>query len=231
MPRRCVIMQPTFLPWAGYFNLATQCDMFVFLDDVQLERQSWQTRNRILMAGKEFLLTVPIVRSPLEVKISEVIVSDWSKWCPRHLRTIDLAYPSLGKQDGVLDLLKTGLYSSRRLSEINVRIIRGLFDLFEIRCETCLSSELRCDGRRSEKLANIVRSVGADEYLSPIGSREYLECDRFSERFGIKLSFQDFTPSVYPQRHSEGFVSHLSIIDVLGNLGQSVTSRYIKECL
>ncbi|MEM7600815.1 MAG: WbqC family protein, partial [Verrucomicrobiota bacterium] len=37
------ISQPTFLPWMGYFNLIAQADIFVFLDDVQYEKQSWQS--------------------------------------------------------------------------------------------------------------------------------------------------------------------------------------------
>ena len=40
---RYAVMQPTFLPWAGYFRLAVNVDSFVFLDDAQLSRQSWQT--------------------------------------------------------------------------------------------------------------------------------------------------------------------------------------------
>jgi hypothetical protein len=34
------IMQPTYLPWAGYFNLISQVDTFVYLDNVQFERRS-----------------------------------------------------------------------------------------------------------------------------------------------------------------------------------------------
>ena len=41
------IMQPTFLPWLGYFDLMDQVDTFIFLDNVQFEKQSWQQRNRI----------------------------------------------------------------------------------------------------------------------------------------------------------------------------------------
>ncbi len=43
-----VINQPTYLPWAGYFDLIDQSSVFVFLDDVQFDRQSWQQRNRII---------------------------------------------------------------------------------------------------------------------------------------------------------------------------------------
>ena len=42
-----VIMQPTYLPWIGYFDLIDEADTFVFLDNVQFEKQSWQQRNRV----------------------------------------------------------------------------------------------------------------------------------------------------------------------------------------
>ena len=41
-------MQPTFMPWIGYFSMMKKVDKFVLLDDVQFDRRSWQQRNRIL---------------------------------------------------------------------------------------------------------------------------------------------------------------------------------------
>ncbi|WP_432803952.1 WbqC family protein [Chitinibacter mangrovi] len=35
---RCAIMQPFYLPWAGYFNLIAKSDVFIYLDNVQYER-------------------------------------------------------------------------------------------------------------------------------------------------------------------------------------------------
>lgn len=46
MSRTAVIMQPTYLPYLGYFQLIAQADVLVFLDDVQFARRSWQQRNR-----------------------------------------------------------------------------------------------------------------------------------------------------------------------------------------
>ena len=48
----CVIMQPTYLPWVGYFDLIQKADVFVFLNDVQFAKQSWQVKNRIKSQGK-----------------------------------------------------------------------------------------------------------------------------------------------------------------------------------
>ena len=81
---KCAIMQPMYLPWAGYFNLIAAVDTFVFLDDVQLERQSWQTRNRILLGGKEVLLSVPTQRVPLDTPIELIALADATRWRHRH---------------------------------------------------------------------------------------------------------------------------------------------------
>jgi hypothetical protein len=56
----CAIMQPTYFPWAGYFSLLGMVDVFVFLDDVQFVRGSWQNRNRVLVAGEEHWITFPV---------------------------------------------------------------------------------------------------------------------------------------------------------------------------
>ncbi len=41
-------MQPTYLPWPGYFDLILKSDYFIFLDNVKFEKSSWQTRNQII---------------------------------------------------------------------------------------------------------------------------------------------------------------------------------------
>ena len=55
------ISQPTFLPWVGYFGLLDFVDEFVFLDDVQFNKRSWQQRNWLIIGKKEKLLTIPVI--------------------------------------------------------------------------------------------------------------------------------------------------------------------------
>ena len=61
--KTCVVSQPTFLPWLGWFDLADQGDVMVILDDVAFSKQSWQQRNRIRSPRGLEYLTVPVKTS------------------------------------------------------------------------------------------------------------------------------------------------------------------------
>ena len=83
------ITQPTFLPWAGYFGLIDQVDEIVFLDDVQFEKRSWQSRNKIKFQDKELYLTVPvIVKNKRLQKINEVQIDQSRNYISKHLKII-----------------------------------------------------------------------------------------------------------------------------------------------
>ena len=44
---RLSILQPSYLPWLGFFDQMIRADTFVFLDDVQFTRRDWRNRNKI----------------------------------------------------------------------------------------------------------------------------------------------------------------------------------------
>ena len=87
-----VIMQPAYLPWAGYFNLISKADIFVFLNDAQFEKHEWQNRNRILMNEAYHWITVPVSRNGLDTKICEIKISENQPWRKKHLSMIRQTY-------------------------------------------------------------------------------------------------------------------------------------------
>ena len=44
---RAAILQPSYLPWLGFFEQMYVCDIFVYLDDVQYTKNDWRNRNKI----------------------------------------------------------------------------------------------------------------------------------------------------------------------------------------
>lgn len=225
---KIAIMQPTYLPWTGYFNLASSVDLFVFLDDVQIERQSWQTRNRILVGGKEQLLSISIEKCSLSTQLKNIRLSKSSSWLSKHIKSIKMGYPNIEKETGILSKMNEAYLKYDHLVDYNISIIKFLFKLLDVEPCIFLSSKLNLCSKRSLRLTQICEHFDATCYLSPVGAKEYLYSDRFSENTNTKLIFQEYTPATYPQRRCSNFISHLSVIDVIGNMGIAFAKQYVR---
>jgi hypothetical protein len=228
---KCAIMQPTYLPWSGYFNLIQAVDVFVFLDDVQFEHQSWQTRNAICVQGRRHQIVVPVARAPLATPIREIRVDGNSNWRKKHWGTLVSAYGRAPYGDEVLGFLAPYYESdsSDMLSELNQRLVSGLCELLGLSTRFVRSSDLACEGSRSLRLLNICGALGCTSYLSPRGAAEYLADDRFEDNGRVALEYQDFAAAPYSQHGANEFISHLSVVDVVANLGWSRIECRVKS--
>jgi hypothetical protein len=221
-------MQPTYLPWAGYFAMMAQVEHFVLLDDVQFERRSWQSRNRILLNGAASWLTVPVRGAPRETPIGAIRIDDTQRWRDKHMGSLAQSYsrseywPELTR---LLEPVASG--EDSLLSDLNGRLIRNIHGYLGLECRLHRASELACGGRRGEHLAQICRHLGCERYLSAPGSRDYLHEDAFAACSGLQLDFLDFEPPPYTQPGTREFISHLSIVDVIAALGQAGCREYI----
>lgn len=229
---RCAMMQPTYLPWSGYFNLIASVDKFVLLDDAQFERGTWHQRNRIMLNGKEHWITVPVRREHLGQSIAQSLVDEVLGWREKHARLLQQTYAKYKFGHFIQEVNAVLLDSSlEHLADINIALIRYFCDKLAIKTELYRSSEIGISGKRSEKIRAICLELGCDRYLSPVGAMEYLAEDGFADDTSVQLEFQHYIPGPYPQRRSDVFVSHLSLIDVVANIGWSAASEYIKSGL
>lgn len=226
---RCVIMQPTFIPWSGYFNLISAADEFVYLDDVQFEKQSWQSRNAILLDKKRFLLKLQISRGSLDRKINEVFLSSESTWRLKLKRTLTETYskhPYSSALEPVVDALND--VSLTQLSDFNIGIIEKYCDLLRIKTRRRKSSEMGITGKRSERILAICEKLNCNEYISPQGARNYIEEDNLFSNSPTTLFFQNFNPAPYSQIGTKEFISHLSIVDIMANIGPEASGQYVR---
>jgi hypothetical protein len=217
---RIAVMQPTYLPWMGYFALMDQVDQFVLLDDVQFDHRSWQHRNRIRSGDSFQWLTVPVqVKGRRDQRIDEVLIDSTRPWQRKHLQSIRHAYsraPWLAEHRPWLERIYQD--SPAKLFDLNRLLIEELAQKLGIRTALCASSKLQVSKNRVERLIHVCHSLGATEYLSPIGSRDYIAADNRFPDAGIELLYQHFEHPVYRQPQGE-FISHLSVLDLLMNEG------------
>ena len=222
---KAVIMQPTYLPWMGYFDLMDQSDVFVFLDDVQFSRRSWQQRNKIKTTAGSQWLTVPVMRNHgpevREVDIREVGIDNTFDWASKHLKAIKFNYNRAKCFRDYSDEIET-VYGSRweKLFDLNVSLILRIAKLLGIKSTIIFSSQLAVAGSKTEKLVGLCKRVNADIYLSPVGSAEYInENDIFNDH-GIQLKYHSFRFPQYQQLHGD-FITHMSVLDLMLNEGKS----------
>lgn len=222
-------MQPTYMPWVGYFAMIDEVDVFVFLDDVQLNKRSWQTRNRIKeYDGKELMLTMPLLkkrRDETRICDSEFANDDWRA---KHLVSIKQNYRKSAFFEELFPWLeKVYSYDTRFLSDFNINMIVSICEYLGIETNMIKSSDLSdTPGKKDELLLNICKKKGINVYLSAKGSSEYIEKDRPGGAFfesGIRIEYQNYAHPVYNQKGKE-FMPYMGIVDLLFNCGRESLS-------
>lgn len=229
----CCVMQPTFMPWCGFFALLDQCDTAVLLDSVAFSKQSWQQRNRIRTdKGLEYL-TVPVrTAGRFGQKISEVEIVDHNfifsmeKKIVMHYRKAKYFseyYPI------IMETLKSQV-QEQSLAKINIEMIRLFIEILGIKTPLSLSSALKVEGERSVLLTEICAYYSCERYLSPIGATEYLLNDReIFEKRNIKVFLQQFNHPIYSQVYNP-FIPFASALDLVFNEGPA-SMRIIRSGL
>src|SRR6185437_13492359 len=84
--------QPYFFPYIGYFQLVYASDVFVFYDDVNYINRGWINRNRILVNGKDQMLTMPCKDASQNKLIMDIEILNNDKTMQNLLATIQMAY-------------------------------------------------------------------------------------------------------------------------------------------
>lgn len=227
-------MQPTYLPWLGYFDLIDTVDIFVLLDNVKLEKSSWHVRNRIRSSAGETVLTVPVslTKSRLDTMINETAVNMVLPWAKKHLKSIEQNYcKTVFFDDFFPKIEKTLSLPIHHLSELNAALISTICNYIEITTPITLTSEMAgITGTKSHRLVSICQHLMCDDYYSPKGSAAYLDEEKHGGALtdaGINVTYQDFIPVEYAQQFNP-FIPYLSAIDTIFNVGPDQTRELIK---
>ncbi len=221
MTRTAAIMQPTWLPYLGYFQLIAAADVFVFLDDVQFARRSWQQRNRILNAvGEEQLLTIPVKKADRDTLIAEIEIDDGQPWRAKQLNATRHAYASRPHFAEGFAFLEEQLARAPngRLADLTCGLVEAAARRMGLTTQFVRAGALTTQCARSDHLLGICRAVGADGYLSPTGSADYMEEDGVFAAAGFPVRFKPFESRDYPQGR-DGFTPYMSFVDALMNVG------------
>lgn len=210
-------MQPTYLPWIGYFKLIEKSDVFIFLDSVQFDKRSWQQRNYIRNKDNKVLLTVPVqTKGKFKQTIKSVKIDNSVNWHIKHLNAIMHCYSKTKYfEDHFLDLKNILIKKTETISSLNIKIIKMICNKLKIKTKFINSSVFNLDFKKDELLYNLCKKVDANLYLSPPGSESYLSKSNFFNK-DINLKYFEYKKYYYKQ-NNKNFIENLSIVDFIFN--------------
>ena len=227
---KCSIMQPTYLPWSGYFNLIYNTDIFIFLDDAQYSKGSWHNRNLIINNSKKKWITIPLKKNKLKTNLSKIYLHNVEEWKKDHISLLKQSYlkhPFYKSVEEICNFFLT--VKTNILSELNIILIKFICEKLLIKNRFIQSSHLAVKKQeRTDKLIDLLENFNVTEYLSPQGSMAYLLEDNFYNKTKINLKFSKYKTREYPQHSNQNsYYDKLSIVDIIANLGWSGSRDYI----
>ena len=217
---KIAIMQPTFLPWIGYFSMISKVDTFVILDNVQFDKRSWQQRNKIKSFDKFQYLTVPVKSKGLfNQHIREVEINIEEDYISKHKKTITNLY-SKSKYFNKFSSNIFNIYNEnfKFLIDLNMKFISYFCNYLNINTNIIYSSKLQVEGKKEHLILNICKYLKSDHYLSPIGSKNYIQRNNLFDDNNITLQYFEYNHPIYNQLYND-FIPYLSIIDLVFNEG------------
>jgi len=180
------VIQPYFMPYAGYFRLFAAADQVVLYDCVQFPRRGRVHRNILPDANANpQWLTLPLQKATVEVKIRDLT---FVKDAKQRMTQRTSRFPSLSTAPrelmsfinspvgNVADYLQTTLEMSCRLLDLPFNTTRS----------SLLGLPPQLTG--TQRILAVANSLGADTYLNLSGGRHLYDEYTFLKQ-GIKLKF------------------------------------------
>ena len=221
--------QPHFLPWLGYFNKVLLSDVFVWLEDVQFRKNYFQNRTKIKGNQNELWLTLPVKKGGLDQKIKDVELikgRDFNK-LSKTIKTYysKSKYYSLYAKE-IEEILIT---SNNSLNDLNFNLFSFFVQKLNFDTKIIKSESLKLiEQEPNKRLIEICSKLNATKYIAGKGSRDYMNQSLF-ESNNIDILWQKYpVEDVIYQQLKGNFISGLSILDVIFNVGEEKTRELIE---
>ena len=214
------IHQPNYLPWLGYFHKIAVSDVFVTLDSVQFERNSFTNRNKIKTAQGPTLLTIPVlITGHIQGTVADIEINNTVDWRKKHWKSIYFNYKKAPFFREHCDFLDD--FFKRDWTRLCDAIEHtSLYFLKELGIDTVLHklSQLPLQSKKQHLVLDLCTRFKAAAFVFGALGKDYADVTLF-EQNNVRPVFQDYKHPSYQQLWGD-FVSHLSIIDLLFNVGR-----------
>lgn len=220
MVKKICIYQPNVFPPLHYFNRIMNSDVWVVLDDVQLNKKVGQTRVPLKINGLEHNFIIPVLGGN-RVKINTASIAYQPDWVSKFQTMLSYAY---GKSPYFNTIWSAAAeyvdYHYRMNSSFLLFCEQFTTDLLRKlgwQGEVVSSTGLAVNMKSSERIAEMVVQLNGTKYIGGgKGFEQYVNMEHFRNR-NLSIIVQNWKCPEYPQSKGD-FVSNLSILDLLANV-------------
>jgi hypothetical protein len=217
MIKKLAIMQPYFMPYIGYFQLINSVDEFIIYDNIQYTKKGWFNRNRILVNGKDQIITLSFKKDSDYLHIKERKLADtWKKDKQKILNVINSCYKKAPYFKHVFNLIEQILNNPQTNAFVFIYdSIISINSYLDIKTPIIISSDIDIDHslKAQEKVLALCKARNANTYINSIGGVDLYNKTIFKQN-DIELNFIKSNSIQYKQFNDE-FVPWLSIIDIM----------------
>ena len=218
------LMQPVAFPPMSYFEFISKVDRFYFLDDVQLSKQSFQTRNRILIQDKDYWITIPIEKISLKQKISETKIM-YNNWYKKVENTVKQNYSKSPYLNDFFEIFTEVLDENHVfLSDFNISLTSKFITKLKIKTLVYKTSDFETHHDKIKRIASVMNINNETNYLTVPGSLDYIQNGGLLNNRNLKIY-----KFVYKPMSFDTYQNRLSIIHYLLKFGFKKLSEELGE--
>lgn len=196
------VVCPAYLPNIHYCSWIIAQKQPYFVRDTHFQKQTYRNRTEIYGANGKLKLTLPIVhnKSKSHQKEEEVQIAKTTAWQKQHWKSICSAYRSSPYFEYYeADLISFYKEEVTHLMQFNLDLLNKIMEMIEFSMSYKIVEWRKDIHRRMDDLVNAKKSV--------------------------QINFEPYR-QVFEEKN--GFISNLSIIDLLFNLGPD-TLNYLQK--
>ncbi|MDX1700189.1 MAG: WbqC family protein [Melioribacteraceae bacterium] len=195
-----ILLHPTYMPSIAHFVVMAQADNIVFEVEDNYQKQTYRNRSYIFGANGRLMINIPVIHSHINrQKYKDVKIAGSEDWQSHNWKSIESAYrssPFFEFYEDDLNILFTKKYKY---------ILDHNFDCLEVLI------------RLLELNITIRKTTCFKENVSPLKDYRFLA----NARLETPIKFEEYN-QVFSNKY--GFISNLSILDLLFNEGPNTVS-------
>ena len=211
------IIQPSFFPYHGHFDIIEKSEKFIFYDHVQYDKHGWRNRNRIIINGDVKWLTMPVVIDETKI-ISKVKIFKPEYNLNKSFKKIKQTYTRSKNFKIVTDLIEEIFFKKQwiYLSDFNIYSTQKICDYLNIKTKFYKSSDFENVKDKNINIINLCKKMECTTYLSGQLAKNYIDVKLFKKN-SINVKWHEYNIIKYEHLNTKNFFERLSIIDYLYN--------------